>query len=291
MFGVAVSDTAGTDAQDSGALEAAPQGQAEQTDSTPAGGGNPAWDELRNEVGDTTFALLKPHVEKWDKQANERVTRANAEVKRYSELGNYDDLATYKAVATQLDEDPAGFFGRLRDELVRRGVPIAEANAAAADATEDQFDGDDDATEEEDPRDARIRQLEENLNGFLSKSEQAEQAKQVESWQGEWDSSFAAAKAKAPWLADEDDDVLRALAGPLFNDTDDVSVTFEKALASLDALRNRTLSTPRAGDSAPRLIPAGGGNPAAAQTQDVSKMGRRDTVDLVANFIKQRSGN
>lgn len=282
MFGEAVSDAAGTDVQPSEASGVEPQGQAEQTDPTPAGGGNPAWDELRSEVGDTTFALLKPHVEKWDRQANERISRTNAELKRYSELGDYDNLSTYRTVATQLDEDPSGFYQRLGEELQRRGL------IDGTDPAGDDAELEDGADEDEDPRDARIAQLEQNLERFLGSQDEAAQQAQVKSWQDEWSSSFDAAKAQNTWLADEDDEVLRALAGPLFNDTDDVSVTFQKAVASLNNLRNRTLSTPRAGDSAPRLIPSGGGNPAAGQTQDVSKMDRRSTVDLVANFIKQR---
>lgn len=279
-----MSDYAGTDVQPSEASGAEPQGQAGGADPSAAAGGNPNWNELRSEVGDTTFALLRPHVEKWDRAAQERISRVQADAKRYTELGDYDSLNTYKTVATQLDSDPTGFYQRLGEELQRRGLLEGQ------DFSQEEADlyGDDDE-EEFDPQAARIAQLEENLERFLGGQEQAAEQAQIESWQGEWDGSFDAARAQNPWLSDDDDAVLRALAGPLFNDTDDVSVTFQKALASLNDLRTRTLSTPRAGDSAPRLIPSAGGNPAAAQTQDVSKMGRRETVDLVANFIKQRS--
>lgn len=277
-----MSDTAGTDVQQPEASGAEPQGQTEQTSQSPAGGGNPAWDELRSEVGDTTFHLLKPHLTKWDRQAEDRISRTNAELKKYTDLGDFDALSTYKTVATQLDEDPTGFFGRLRDELVRRGVPIDQANEAAADAMDEGTEEDVD-TEDDDPR---ISELQNQLQQLLGTQEQQAQQAQVESWQNEWDSSFKAAKEATPWLADDDDEVLRALAGPLFNDTDDVSVTFQKAVAKLESLRNRTLSAPRAGDRAPKLIPGSGGNPAAAQTQDVSKMGRRETVDLVAQYLR-----
>jgi hypothetical protein len=269
----------GTEQSTSTAVEStAPGPEATQT-APPAGGVNPAWESLRSEVGDPTFHLLQPHLKKWDEEATGRVTRANEELKRYTELGDFDTLKNGSDFVRQLEEDPEGFAHQLVNLLQEQG---RWAEAAAVEATiDDESEG---GEEEPDPRDVRLAALEEAAQAV-------ETQKQYDAWNSEWETAFAAAKDKNPWLADEDDDLLRTFAGNhIQSDDDPIAGIFAKSLDDLSKFRDRTVATQRPGTGAPRLIPGGGGNPAAAQPVDVAKLGRTDTQKLVADIIKARQG-
>ena len=54
-------------------------------------------------------------------------------------------------------------------------------------------------------------------------------------------------------------------------------------------VRNRILSTPRPGDSAPRLVPSTGGNAAMAQQKSPSDLSREETQDLIASMLAQQN--
>lgn len=275
-----MSDVAGTESVPAGAPAEGAPGPSEQAAPTPAGGGHPAWDDLRSQIGETTFHLVKPHLQKFDTEAQARISRLNEDLDRYKGLGEFDSLQVGMSIAQQLEQDPIGFYNNYGGLLRERGLLDAEPTVGA----EAEVD------EDVDPRDARIQELEQMVQQVLGTQQEQSTQQQYETWNREWSSAFEAAKAQNPWLTDDDDALLRSMAARhITNDDAQIPDVFGKTLTDLSNYRNRTLSAPRANDSAPRLLSAGGGNPAAAQPEDISKLGRSKTVDLVTQMLKARS--
>jgi DNA-binding protein H-NS len=266
--------TEGTTAVDSG------QGQQETpTTTAPAegGGGNPAWDELRSSLGDTTFTLIKPHLEKFDQAANQRITSLNQQLKGYSELGDVQTLQQYRALAQQLDSSPKDFYDRLQQALTERGL-LEQAQAVKEQA--EQLEDDD-----TDPRIAQLQAEQERIQEMLQQQElerlTAQQSNVLQQ-------SIAATRQANAWMSDADEvQVVRmANAKILDGSANSIEQAMQHASAEYTEIRNRFLSTPRAGDSAPKLPGVGGGNTSNALPQDVSKATRGQTQDLVTAYLK-----
>ena len=64
-------------------------------------------------------------------------------------------------------------------------------------------------------------------------------------------------------------------------------VPLSEAADEFDSLRDRILSTPRPGDSAPKLLPTSGGNPGSGQQRSVGELSRNETQDLIASYLTQ----
>lgn len=273
----------GTESVAPAAAEAQTPGPEAAQNSAPAGDGNPAWGELRTQVGEPTFRLIQPHLQKWESSANGRIQKSSEELKRYTDLGDYDSLQAGRSIYQQLDSDPVAFAQNLIGMLQERGMwEAAEAIAQAA----DEEDG-----EEPDPRDQRIAQLEAAMERFQGVEEQRSSEQQVAQWQSDWASAFEQAQQANPWLDDSQNAVLRTLArGYVETGDEPIADIFGKALADLASVRNQAMSAPRANATAPRLVPVGGGNPAAAQQPDTKSMSRTSTQDLVAARIAAALG-
>ena len=67
-------------------------------------------------------------------------------------------------------------------------------------------------------------------------------------------------------------------------------VPLSVAADEFDALRERILTTPRPGNSAPRLLPTSGGTALNNQNRSVGELSRGETQDLIASFLSQSNG-
>lgn len=265
------------------AVEESGQGQEAPASATPdAGiGGNPAWAELRSSLGDTTFKLIEPHLSKFDQAANQRITSLNQQVKQYSDLGDVQTLQQYRALATQLDSNPKDFYDRLQQALTERGLL---EQAAAVREQADQLDD-----EDTDPRIAQLQQQQESIQEMLQQQEMERLTAQQSNILGQ---QIAATRQANPWMGDADEQqvVRMANAHVLDGSASSIEQAMQRAAAEYTEIRNRFLSTPRAGDSAPKLPAVGGGNPSASVPQDLAKATRGQTQDFVTAYLRAAQG-
>jgi hypothetical protein len=259
------------------------QGQQTEAPTTSApdsgSGGNPAWAELRSSLGDTTFKLIEPHLTKFDQAANQRITSLNQQLKGYSDLGDVQTLQQYRALAQQLDSSPKDFYDRLTDALKQRGL-LQEAAAVQQQA--DQLEADDDT----DPRIAQLQAEQERIQEMLQQQEMERLTAQQSNILGQ---QIAATRQANPWMGDADEQqVVRMAQGfVLDGSANSIEQAMQRAAAEYTELRNRFLSTPRAGQSAPKLPGVGGGNTSNSAPVDLSKATRGQTQDLVTAYLQQ----
>lgn len=246
-------------------------------------GGNPAWAELRSNLGDTTFKLIEPHLSKFDQAANQRITSLNQQVKQYSELGDYQTLQQYHALAQQLDSNPKDFYDRLQAALTERGL-LEQAAQVQQQAELEAQDG-----EETDPRFAQLQAEQERIQGML---EQQELERLTSQQSNILQQQIAATRQANAWMSDADEQrVVRMAHGFVLDGTaNNVEQAMQRAAAEYTEIRNGFLSTPRAGDSAPKLPAVGGGNPSAAAPVDIAKATRGQTQDIVTAYLKAAQG-
>lgn len=258
--------------------------EAPETNATGGGGQHPAWAELRSNLGETTFKLIEPHLSKFDQAANQRITSLNQQVKQYSELGDIQTLQQYRALAQQLDSNPKDFYDRLQSALTERGL-LEQAKAVQREAEE--LDAQDD--EFADPRLAQLQAEQARISEMLEQQEMERLTSQQSSI---LQTQIAATRQANPWMSDADEQevVARAHSHVLNGSAKSIEQAMQRAATEYTELRNRFLSTPRAGDSAPKLPAVGGGNASNAVPQELSKASRGQTQDFVTAYLKAAQG-
>jgi hypothetical protein len=279
-----MSDAEGTSAPVDGG-QPAPQGGSgpEAGGNAPqTGGGNPNYDSIRSKLG-PSFSLVENDLKEMDRLANERITRSNADLKRYTDLGDFDSIQQAYGLAGRLNSDPRGVYDLLGQYLSQQGLL-------------DDIEDDDDVEYDEDgveiepsPQDLQLQQLQaaqEQMQGYLSQQEQARAEAQAEQ---ELDSQMQSIRQANPHFTDADEARIYrfAYAAALANESDP---DLEAAAAELNSLRTEFLSAPRAGDSAPRLVPSNGGLPRQGEPVSRGKQKSQDTQsDVVAMLRANRS--
>lgn len=282
-----MSDTSGTSTPPAAAPAAPAEGgsgpettstTSTSTEGQQSSGGNPAWDTYRSKLG-PSFRLIEGDLAEQDRLAQQRVEAANAKAKQYEDLGSIDDLRNARALATQLNDDPKGVYERLAGWLRANGqLEEAAAMQQAADAEPDA-DGDD---EDEDPRIKELREGQERIQGFLSEQQRAQAIAQAQS---QYEATMQDIRGKNGWMSDDDaaEIVRRALGDAIANESEP---DLQKAADEYIGLRTRFLSTPRPGDSAPRLVPSGGTAPARDSNFDFTKAGKQDRQSYIAEILR-----
>jgi hypothetical protein len=254
-------------------------GQDQQVAPPPAAdtsGGNPAWAELRSNLGDSMFKLAEPHLTKFDQAANQRITGLNQQLKGYSELGDLQTLQQYRALAQQIDSNPLDFYQRLQAALTERGLLEAQQQAAQQ------------AQDDEDGTDPQIAQLQAEQARIQEMLQQQEMERLTAQQSNVLQTSIQSTRQANPWMSDADEkQVVRfAQSYILEGSANSIEQAMQRAAAEYTELRNQFLSSPRAGDSAPKLPPVGGGNPSNATPTNFAKASRSETQDFVAQYLQ-----
>lgn len=273
----------------------------QQVDSSQAGGevvgDNPAWEPIRSAVDETTYHLIKPHLAKFDQDAQQRVRSTNERLgwagKLLEDGMTAEEVQQATTLARQLSEDPMTVFQNLKgyveqyfpDQFAQLDWIVRQQQAAAA--QEDQqlgLDGEDDPRIAElDRRLAELDQREQRLNGFF---EEQERQRMYDDAYSQIDTEVKKITAERPDLQKED---WKEIMGYAAAQASQKPVTVAEAVAWFDSIANRVRTTPRPGDSAPSLLPLGGGNPARPQQVDYSKMSDADIQSMIAADMEAKN--
>lgn len=255
---------------------------AEATGSSgPAGetGFNPAWAPIRDKIGDSLFQLVQPELSKFDKAAQSRIESVNGQLNEYKQLGEPAQIQQAMQIARAVDADPAAVYAKLGEFLQQTGrMPNpqeAAALGAEAEAEEaEQQQGDD-------PRFEQLALQQEQMVQFLQQQQfEQEVARETQVLEQE----MVDLKSKGYTQEDITDiyNITVQIAEQRHRNGDNRPVSLTDGQAQFDALRNRILTAPRAGDSAPKLLPTSGGSPSGGQQTPLGQLSRSQTQDLIA---------
>lgn len=254
--------------------EAPAQGQ-QQANPAPQGGGNPVYDGIRSKLG-PSYSLVEPDLREWDRQAQERITKANAEAKRYAELGDFQTLSQAAQLQRLLQSDPKAVHDRLTQFLRQNGTLPPEVQAAV-DAQED-----DDSEEYDDPRFAQLQQSQQQIASFLADQQRQQAEAQA---LGQFESQMTSIRQQNPHFTDQDENRIYRMAYATAVSTDG-EPDLAAAAAELNSMRTDFLSAPRPGSSAPRLVPSGGGQPPRGEATPYAKQNPQQTQQSVVEMLR-----
>jgi len=240
-------------------------------------GFNPAWEPIKEKLGDAAFQLIQPELSKWDQGVNKRFETINEQFAPYKELGTPEELSNYRSIVNQMDSDPEAMYEALGNFLQENGRMPSKAEAQDI---ADEID--EESSTSEDPRIAELAQGQEQIRQFLEQQQEAEIQAQAES---ELNQEISALEDLGKYSKDDMQEIIRTAA--FLSSQSDKIVPLSVAAEQFDALRERILTTPRPGDSAPRLLPTSGGNAAALQNKSVGQLSRNETQDLIAAVLSQ----
>lgn len=272
----------GTESAEVASTDSFTPGPENNQDATPTssegGNGNPAWAPIRDALG-PSFQLVEPHLKEFDKQAQSRIEKLNSQLKEYTSFGTVDQLRAYQGLAQRLDSEPAAVYEQLGQWLRSQGL-IQEAQQAEKIA--DELSDDDYV----DPRIAELEAQQERMREFLEYQEQERIAREADA---ELDAEINGLKQAHAELSDYD--IREIIQRAAFAASQGQDPSLELAYQDyVENVVNRIRNAPRAGDSAPRLLPTGGGVPATAQGQSLGSMNKGDVQSLVAGLLQQGKG-
>jgi hypothetical protein len=265
--------------------------QAVQAQEAPEG--NPAWGPLRDKLDPISFKAIEEDLKKWDSEAQKRIETVNGQYKPFKELVDrgftIERISQAVSIAEQLDSSPEIIYEQLGKFLQENGrMPtkkeltdsVKDEEAAAGQASDEN-------SQPEDPRIQQLLEQQEQFKQFLEAQQQQELNRKAED---DLNSEIAALKEAHKDFSDEDiQEVIRRAA---FRATEYQAQgskkipTLEESAAEYVALQQRILSTPRPGDSAPRLVPTSGGVPSGdANKKSLGQLTSEETQDLLAGVI------
>lgn len=261
---------------------------------TPAG--NPAWEPFRKELDPISFGRVEKHLKEWDTAANQRVTSVNEQYKWAKDLQDRQIAPERINLALQfadnLDQNPELVYEQLTNFLRENGR-LPETKQELAQATEEP----EDSEYGDDPRLKALQERQDALNqqqaDFQDRQreqwEQTQQQELIKKFDTELATGLSNLEATRKDLSRPDiGEILTYAARQTESNraqgTDKV-VTLTEATAWFDGLRNRFLTAPRPGDSAPDLIPTSGGNPGSAVGKSPSQMSSEEIQNYVASGL------
>jgi hypothetical protein len=251
----------------------------ETTGPDTTGGFNPAWEPIKDKLGDAAFQLIQPELSKWDQGVNKRFETINSEYAPYKELGTPEEIQNYRSIVQQLDENPEAMYEALGNFLKENGrMPTQQEAQEIA----DEVDSEETSSEAIDPRYEELAKGQEQIRQFLEQQQEMELQQQAES---ELNAEIQDLVNSKGYSQDDMQEILRTAA--FLSSQSDKVVPLAQAAEQFDALRERILTTPRPGDSAPRLLPTSGGTPQGQSQKSVGEMSRNETQDLIAAFLSQ----
>lgn len=253
-------------------------GAAEATGPESNSGINPAWDPIKEKLGDAHFQLIQSELAEWDKGVNKRFETINQQYAPYKDLGTPEEIAGYKQIIEQMETNPEAMYEALGAFLKETGRMPTQTEAQDL---ADELDNDE-QSEAADPRLDELAKGQEEIRRFLEAQQEAEV-------QATADAELAneiEELTNSRGYSKEDMREIISRAAFLSSQSDKI-VPLSKAADEFDALRERILTQPRPGDSAPKLLPTSGGTANNNQSKTMGDLSRNETQDLVAAFLAQ----
>lgn len=266
---------------------AANTGEPQVTDTAPAGGtdGNPAWAELLGVLPSSLHPTVKPYLDKWDKTAQDRITRVQSEYTPYKEFLTTppEQLQASMQLAQMIATDPRAFYDRMTEYY---GEEWGLGQGLDTDNADDDFNLDEEDTGDQqidlsdNPLLQQIQEQQDTIAKVLAAQLQERQANEEK----------AATEAATSEIMAEMGTIAKQ-----YGFAEGLPPELERMVLSL-ALQNEGVTLTQAAQQVmaiaqpkqpmPRIISPGGGVPAGGI--DTRNMNSKDTKSLVATILEQQ---
>lgn len=248
---------------------------------------NPFWGEVEKLTGPNVYKLIQPHLAKADTAARQRVEAVNQSYAPWKELADQgitpQHVQQALGVVHQLNSAPEQVFESLRSFLEREGRMPSQAELKQ-EVIEDESENEG----QNDPRDQKIQELQEQLQqlqGFVTGQFTAQQqqaaAQEADAWL-----EAEIGRLSDPKNGYDQADIQEIVRIAAFqSQTSGQEPNLDAAAAQFNAMRDRIRTTPRPGQTAPRLPMGPGGGSPQGQV-DLSSLTKEQRRELVANMLQ-----
>lgn len=266
-------------------------------------GENPAWDVFKQKLTPEFYELIKPELAKQDRSIQKRFESTKEKYGWVDELEkngvSKDRINQSIAAAELIDKDPLAAYNQLKDFLERSGkLTPTQAQQVAAEAVL----GDETLLDDDGSADPRITQLQNQIQGLTAQLEtraQQDQAAQAELMQEQANQALRAditqlrEDFKDRNLSQRDLDEILKTAWFKGNQAMQAGINEIPNLHDIAQeyfeWKDEIISAPRAGASAPRLLPTSGANQGSeTSTKPVGELSRNETQALVAQYLQSQ---
>lgn len=244
--------------------------------------GNPAWKDIRSALDPISFRAIEPHLKTMDQAAQQRITSVNQSFEPFKAFADQgvtpQDMQAALTIAQQVNDDPVALYEALGSFLEREGrLPnkqeIKQEVQANAEGEEQQPD----------PRLDTLASQNQQIVQFLQAQANAQAEAHAEQ---ELSSEIGSLRAAHPELTDEDQQEVIRRAAFVAQSTGKIP-SLEESYQDFSALRTRILTTPRPGDSAPKLLPTSGASAQGGIPQKrLGELSRSETQDIIASLVE-----
>lgn len=248
---------------------------------------NPFWGEVEKLTGPNVYKLIQPHLAKADTAARQRVEAVNQSYAPWKELADQgitpQHVQQALGVVHQLNSAPEQVYESLRSFLEREGRMPSQAELKQ-EVIEDESENEG----QNDPRDQKIQELQEQLQqfqGFVTGQFTAQQqqaaAQEADAWL-----EAEIGRLSDPKNGYDQADIQEIVRIAAFqSQTSGQEPNLDAAAAQFNAMRDRIRTTPRPGQTAPRLPMGPGGGSPQGQV-DLSSLTKDQRRELVANMLQ-----
>lgn len=269
---------------DAGAVEN--PGPGADAGNQPQGGDNPAWTPFKEQLGEVPYNLIKPTLQDMDRKANERFEAIHKQyepLKGFSDLGvTPDQVRQQQQIIDLLNNDPLTFYN-----MLGQNPQIAQALAQQS-GTEEPVEepGDDDPFDlEQNPQFQAMQQQNQQMMQMLQERQQQEQAQQMDQ---QIESEMADVFGRHQDFNEQDQRQAIIIWSNMVQF--DPNATLEQAAEQVAGYKQSILSTPRAGASAPQVMPTNGSSPSPNGNAHMGALSSKDTRSLVQQYLANAQG-
>jgi hypothetical protein len=256
------------------------------------GGGHPAWQEILDAIPASLRDNVRPQLEAWDKGVQEKISKVHSEYEPFKPfVGTVTDQESVQNALTLynlLSTDPERVYKELATAY---GYGATEQGQAKVNPVVDSEEEIDLSSTIEDPRIAALQKQQDAIMASMEASKAAEDQRNADLW---IDSQLTVAKIKFQEAGVPFDDttgslLLTAAANKNSDGKMSPEIAFNSAITDVLNFANSIRTAPRPGDSAPKVVPTGGGVPSTAF--DPNKLDSKGRIGLGVELLNQLRAN
>ncbi len=250
-------------------------------------GDNPSWQPILEALPADLHPLIKPKLEEWDRNVNAKFDEIRGEYKGFDNFKDVSPQYIQQAlqVAQMIRDDPNSLVQRINEQMGLGYLTKEEAEALQAqqqgnDPDDLNFDGMDITKHPE------FQKLQQTLDGLnsnfqerLTKEQEAEQAREFEQYLATLHETEG----------DFDDEYVMAIMAHTDLDGPSAVAKYREKIAALGVIPTNEQPGQANNGTPPPVVLDGNGRSSGAEVEpiDFGKMSRGDTVDFIAQRLKE----
>lgn len=250
--------------------------------------GHPAWNEILDILPEGFHGPIKERLSKWDSNVQNLVQKVHSEYEPYKpfkEQGVEPQVldAAYR-LFQMANSDPRALYDQLGEYFgfaTEQGQQEQQQNNEEFNLGEEESQ----VNLEQHPAYQQLAQQQQMLQEYLAQQHAVQEQQKADAWLDQQINAL-------PETIRNDKNAMNYILNVTQVEaarTGDFDKAFAAGVEAFNALTNNLRSMPRAGDSAPQIMPAGGGLPASKNPAEMSDAERRQAgASLLAALQQER---